>query len=454
MANIADMIMQSGNAQANARLQGGQITSNAVAGIGSMLGSAVAQLPQQKLEQQKNALTLSDMTTRAADAKLTYDEHVKEVKDADAAEKILAAHRGPDGALDYKAATRDLLGAGLVKKAGEIQAQSIAAQKAQAEMAASQLDQSIKGLRAAAGFARGITDQESFNRLMPVIKDTVGPQLAGHLPTAYDPKSMEAVQQWGATAEESLALQKFAADKAKAALDSSKTASETFESWRKSYSATVAATTSQAGFDANMNIYARTDAPKDLLMKYGTKWSPAIVATARKEAIGPKDEAELGIKATAAGLSSRETNDRADATRLQRAQEWRSDALRDLRAEFRKTVTIKGVMGDETKPAMTKEERQQSEDEINKSYAEMIAGNPRSAAPAAAPVTRRDPAVPLPPNPEADSVRASIVTSADKAEAKKVLTSKGMPASDADVKLFLAQPRNLAGIRTRLGGGK
>jgi hypothetical protein len=84
----------------------------------------------------------------------------------------------------------------------------------------------------------------------------------------------------------------------------------------------------------------------------------------------------------------------------------------------------------------------------------MIAGNPRSAAPAAAPVTRRDPAVPLPPNPEADSVRASLVTSADKAEAKKVLTSKGMPASDADVKLFLAQPRNLAGIRTRLGGGK
>lgn len=160
---------------------------------------------------------------------------------------------------------------------------------------------------------QGVTDDASFQRAKSVIGQLMGPEAAGQLGQAYDPKIVKEAVAWGRTAADHTTAQNKALEFAYKAMDMAQTAMrderayqealpKIEEQWRLSLGTAAQAFSSQEdveklrGFMQQFGPVAKSVAQQYL--PEGTQFSPDLVKRLSSLAITPADKATLQDAAT------------------------------------------------------------------------------------------------------------------------------------------------------------
>lgn len=380
MSNIADLILQKGQIQANARLGSAQAKAGAVQGVAGAIAGSIADLPrlrQQELQEKAARLNLGT-------AELNYDELKDSQTRKKKADAIMSQYTDVEsGKVDYQKTLRELRANNLLDYAGQVQDQWIKERKNTADEIKQTLEDFNTRLDKSRTLLYGIHDQASLDRVRPYLELELGKEYSSMIPTTYDPEAFKSLSTLGEAADQYAKRQTFAMDMAKKALDNASEEFKANEDWKTSWSSWVSTVNSQEQYDAAMNSYAQNGAPLDIVMQFGTRWSPDVKKRATDAALGAKERENNKVTLSGQGVASREATDRARDAAAQAALVWKQNQLAKAREQLRNDPV--DAWGTVVGKRLTQEQYDAEVKAIETSYQEMLKGAGVTGAGAAAP---------------------------------------------------------------------
>lgn len=292
---LAELIGRQGQINADYATRQGQIAAHTAESIGDTVTGTLRDLTRFAMNAPQRELTAA----RVANEKLELEKRRNALQEETLIKQAMSDAGGdPETALD---ALRSQGGIG-VNAASKLQQQVKDARMADLKDQHDKYTMASQKLTTAGQFLRGLDElpdeqrADGYARILPKVRELVGPDLSQYLPETYDPTTVHQALTWGETASQTIQRRTEALATARDGIAKAKDAREADGYHTKALGQWLSTVTSQEEWDQALHESKQLGAADGTLAKFGTQYSPEAVKRALTfaETPGERARAEKG----------------------------------------------------------------------------------------------------------------------------------------------------------------